>query len=219
MYYGLSPDVYLAEVDGDIVLLDARANAYFCLPRVHTRGVKAALLGNHRFRPSADLLDELEAAGLFGLIDTPADAPPVESRARRDLFRLPGARARLTPWRAWLLVRAAVCTRLRLCLFRPRRWLAVVARRNAHGREDDGECLLALARLARDIQPFAPAMSSCLPSSLFLLDLLQRHGLRARWVFGVRTYPFEAHCWVEHDDIVLNDSLEHVRWFTPIVAV
>jgi hypothetical protein len=35
-------------------------------------------------------------------------------------------------------------------------------------------------------------------------------------VFGVRTHPFEAHCWLEKDRVILDDTVEHVRWFTPI---
>ncbi|MET0307850.1 MAG: lasso peptide biosynthesis B2 protein [Sphingomonas sp.] len=220
MFYGISPDVYLADVDGDLVLLDARANAYFCVPRGHARGLKPALIGSNRFRPSVDMLDEFEAAGLFSMLDAPPDAASTPFRATTDLYHLPGMRAELTPSRLALLVAAAGGAQLDLRLSRPNRWLRKIARRNARATQgNDVSAVHALARLACDAQPFFPAMASCLPSSLFLLHLLHRHGLQARWVFGVRTYPFEAHCWVEHGEVVLNDSLEHVRWFTPIVAV
>ena len=31
-----------------------------------------------------------------------------------------------------------------------------------------------------------------------------------RWVFGVRARPFVAHCWVQYEDMVFNDTVEHV---------
>ena len=38
-------------------------------------------------------------------------------------------------------------------------------------------------------------------------------------VFAVMTRPFAAHCWVQLDETVLNDRLDHVRKFTPILVV
>jgi hypothetical protein len=61
--------------------------------------------------------------------------------------------------------------------------------------------------------------NECLYDSLALLEYLARHGIHADWVFGVQTRPFAAHCWVQHGDIVLNDTVEHVRGYTPIMVV
>jgi hypothetical protein len=38
-------------------------------------------------------------------------------------------------------------------------------------------------------------------------------------VLGVRMNPFSAHAWAQFGSIVLTDSLEQVREFTPILAV
>jgi hypothetical protein len=35
----------------------------------------------------------------------------------------------------------------------------------------------------------------------------------------VQTRPFAAHCWVQHGDIVCNDTVEHVSGYTPIMVV
>ena len=48
-------------------------------------------------------------------------------------------------------------------------------------------------------------------------DLHQR-GLDADWVFGVRTWPFLAHCWVQVGDTIVGDSLDRVGGFTPIMV-
>jgi hypothetical protein len=61
--------------------------------------------------------------------------------------------------------------------------------------------------------------NECLYDSLALLEYLARHAIHADWVFGVQTRPFAAHCWVQHDDIVFNDTVEHVSGYTPIMVV
>jgi len=214
MQPALAPHVYAAQVDGDLVFLDARANAYFCLPRDAAAGLRV-LIGDGMPPPpaSGEILEELRQAGLLLFNDRPRHL------AAGDLYHAPGMRARISPFLLWRLLAAAIGAHLDLRLRRPLDWFRKIARRNARARSvPDRDRLLAFARLARDVQPLVPATAGCLASSLFLLHLLQGDGFRARWVFGVRTYPFEAHCWVEHDGTVLNDSLEHVRWYTPIVA-
>ena len=59
----------------------------------------------------------------------------------------------------------------------------------------------------------------CLYDSLALLEFLAHYGIYPDWVFGVQTRPFAAHCWVQHGDIVFNDTVEHVRGYTPIMVV
>jgi hypothetical protein len=59
----------------------------------------------------------------------------------------------------------------------------------------------------------------CLYDSLALLEFLARYGIYPDWVFGVQTRPFAAHCWVQHGDVVFNDTVEHVTGYTPIMVV
>jgi hypothetical protein len=59
----------------------------------------------------------------------------------------------------------------------------------------------------------------CLHDSLALLEFLARYDIFPDWAFGVRARPFVAHCWVQHGDIVFNDTVEHVAGYTPIMVV
>jgi hypothetical protein len=59
----------------------------------------------------------------------------------------------------------------------------------------------------------------CLYDSLALVEFLAHYRLFPQWVFGVMAEPFAAHCWVQQDDRVLNDSVDYVRGFTPIMVV
>jgi hypothetical protein len=37
-------------------------------------------------------------------------------------------------------------------------------------------------------------------------------------VFGVRTWPFHAHCWLQCDDVVLDDQADRVAAYAPILV-
>jgi hypothetical protein len=67
--------------------------------------------------------------------------------------------------------------------------------------------------------PWIPFQGACLYRAFFLLNFLRREGLGAHWVFGVRTWPFGAHCWLQAGDLVLDDDLDRVRRYTPILVV
>ena len=49
--------------------------------------------------------------------------------------------------------------------------------------------------------------------------MLRRAGQNAAWVFGVRTWPFSAHCWLQIGDAVLDDDPERVSRYTPIMVL
>lgn len=69
---------------------------------------------------------------------------------------------------------------------------------------------------SRSLAPFA---RNCLLDSLALDRWLTARGLAAMLVFGVKLDPFEAHCWLQVRNAILNDSYDHVSRFTPILAV
>ena len=59
----------------------------------------------------------------------------------------------------------------------------------------------------------------CLVRSLAFFWICLRRGFASSLVFGVQASPFSAHCWVQQGEAVLNDTIENVRPFTPIMAV
>lgn len=67
--------------------------------------------------------------------------------------------------------------------------------------------------------PYAPVTYKCLLRSFLLLRVLHRHGQDAAWVFGVTTWPFEAHCWLQVEDVVLDDEFDRVARYTPIMVL
>jgi hypothetical protein len=213
MPYNLPAYVRLAEIDGDLVFMDARHNSYTCVTRGASAPVLAALAGETGGSP---VLAELIQAGL--LLDDPCGPrwAPLRLAAPRADFHDPAVADIAAGPGTWLaLCAAAFAGWLKSARPRPEAWLKRA--RRVH-RPTSPARVASLALQFDALRPFLPASGGCLPSSIMLLAFLRRHGIEAEWVFGVRTFPFDAHCWVEHEGVVLNDVLEHVAWFTPIAA-
>ncbi|HEX5458834.1 MAG TPA: lasso peptide biosynthesis B2 protein [Steroidobacteraceae bacterium] len=66
---------------------------------------------------------------------------------------------------------------------------------------------------------FYTLRSACLLDSLTLLHFLGPEGIHPDWVFGVKTDPFDAHCWVQLGEVLLNDIPDRVRQYSPILVV
>lgn len=66
---------------------------------------------------------------------------------------------------------------------------------------------------------WVPAEPHCLTDSLALLRWLVRRRLSAELVFGARLDPFAAHCWLEDGPWLLNDHLDTVQPFTPVLRL
>ena len=59
----------------------------------------------------------------------------------------------------------------------------------------------------------------CLFDSVCLFNFVSRYGFYPALVFGVIAEPFRAHCWLQEGDTVLNDSVERVLAYTPILCI
>jgi hypothetical protein len=66
---------------------------------------------------------------------------------------------------------------------------------------------------------FFTAKDACLFDALSLSEFLAGYGVFPRWVFGVQSRPFGAHCWLQLNGVVLNDTVDHVKRYTPIMMV
>ncbi len=86
----------------------------------------------------------------------------------------------------------------------------VVADLNAHRRH---------TAVFRKLRPWYPRSYLCLYDALALVEFLARRDLFPDWTFGVQAQPFGAHCWIQVDDVLLNESLEYAGRFTPIMVV
>ncbi|WP_420430023.1 lasso peptide biosynthesis B2 protein [Kordiimonas sp.] len=66
---------------------------------------------------------------------------------------------------------------------------------------------------------FYTGKGRCLFDSLTLIEFLAIYRIYPLWVFGVQMGPFVAHCWVQDDRFIYNDSADSTGSFKPIMSV
>jgi len=81
----------------------------------------------------------------------------------------------------------------------------------------DFDRVLSLVSVFDRWRLYYPRSYLCLFDSLALIHFLARFGVFPDWVFGVSADPFEAHCWVQAGHVVLNDTVQRVSGFSPIM--
>ena len=210
------PGVHAALVDADLVLLDVRSDAYFCLPGLAD---DFELRADRRRLALADpgLARDLLAAGLVsGEMAPAAQAVPIPPHPQRSALCVD------YPCPAWGDLGEGLRAMFDLArAYRGRRLHAIleaVARPSPGIRPQASPAVIEAAARFHRWAPYAPVSGKCLLRSFMLLRLLRAKGLDALWVFGVRTWPFQAHCWLQCEDLVLDDQPDRVRAFTPIMA-
>ena len=78
----------------------------------------------------------------------------------------------------------------------------------------------ALVKTFVHLRPlFYTVRRACLLDSLTLVNFLAGYGVYPEWVFGVRTAPFDAHCWVQRAEVLFNDLPDRTHQYSPILRV
>jgi hypothetical protein len=242
MAWPLAPHVHVAVLGEDVVLLDLLQGAYLCLPS--GRALLRPSSDRRSLHPADEAVaDELLEVGVLALHAAPLAPPPGLPTAHvLDIAgRRPSGREIVRLGLClWDLGRAYWGRRLgRILAFadaRGRRLSAALVperdpqrgleRDPGRGPESAPEPAPEASERARELGAvfqraavWLPISRKCLVRSFVLLRFLQRSGVRARWVLGVRTWPFSAHCWVQHGGVVLDDAAERLVVYEPIVAV
>lgn len=204
----LAEGVHAVRIGADLVLLDLAGDDYLCLPecgdlRIVGRRVTGPMDGLLRLAA-----EELLHPGEGGNDRT---SPPA----------LPSARLGAAPPLRPTLRDALVFAGLWMDVVRRRPTLRDLKRRHGRrgGRRDAPEALAARIEVFRQLLPLAPFTGVCLFQAELLLRFLNAAGLDAEWVFGVRTFPFLAHCWLQSGDVCLSEAPETLTVYRPILVI
>lgn len=212
----LADHVHGVSVDGDLVLLDTKADLYLCLPA----GDFTAIIEGRTLTAWPDALGaSLRDAALAGpatATKTYDNLPSMPRRtARAELDADPGLKASPVGWRHLRALAHAVFYALRSArrpfydrLATPTRALSSVT-----------TSLLADLAVYRRVSPWLPMDGACFFRSDMLRAYLTALGHSVIWSFGVRTWPFHAHCWLQVEDMALDDEAERLAAYRPIMAV
>lgn len=216
-HHNLRDEISFCDVDGKLVFLDLRRDRYFRLGSAGEQAFRALLGG------SGDVDEgEFERLRATELIVS-AEAPqPIEAASAilptRSLVERRDAGVRVHP--TLLPELAARLLSARHCVSRQRLAETIAAlragKRLPRRPSARSEALVPPYLATRRLLPFAP---NCLRDSLALAFYLNRRRAPFALVFGVKLAPFAAHCWLQDDALVLNDSLDSVADFRPILVV
>jgi hypothetical protein len=236
--YHLADDVFLCLSGNRIVFLDLRRNQYLCLNRRNTQTAidlftgstepDATPLREERATDSEDtrlVAQALADRGLLAQDDRSGkEGVSVRIQTPENVLLLEGCRpkptVRLHHW--------TVCFRSLLKASGKLRWYSMQRtvrsvenqkRRCVKLQITDDDELRELVAIFHHLRPFYVREYLCLFDSLALLEFLAHYHHFPLWVFGVKAEPFGAHCWVQENDCVLNDTVEFVREFTPIMVI
>ncbi|PLR06785.1 hypothetical protein CFHF_24300 [Caulobacter flavus] len=200
---------------GAVTLLDIRRDRYFGLPPALEATFVDLAAGGFWISSSSPQIGRLVALGLLAEGPAPSTTP-IPPVCTGWLDDAPIVRA--SPRNILAAGRAVLDARL----LQTRGFASVIeslrARRSGAmapdlGRLRDEVCAFQAGR------PWIPVKPVCLLDSLALLKFLEARSLSSTLVFGVIRRPFAAHCWLQVDDIVINDHLDHVREYQPLLAV
>jgi hypothetical protein len=230
--YFLPHHVHLCEFDDGGVLLDLRREKYFGVNSGAMQSLKAFMRGHGdcaaaQQEAARSTLSELEKSRLvttnrdLGRPFRPltlacTDAVPFEGRA-------PGE-AEIRPVHVLRFFSTGTAAAIELRVRSLERIVARLRERKArHAAKLHAPGAASIIELVKIFRRLTPLLFTtrefCLRDSLMLVEFLARYDVFPTWAIGVRTRPFGAHSWVQHGGLLLNDTLEHVETFTPILAV
>jgi hypothetical protein len=236
-HYALAGHVFVCLQGEHVVFLDVRNDRYFALEAQQTGGLDALVRGwpvtiaGARAVPGDDpvqssVIELLLERGLLsadlqaGKAATPVVVPAVTDELSEEGY---DGRAPLGFAVFWKFLVSALTASWVLKFRGFERAVRRVSDRSemcAAGGSFDAQRVHALVAAFATLRPFFfTAKGMCLFEALALGEFLARHGVFPRWIFGVQARPFAAHCWLQHDGVVLNDTADHVGRYTPIMIV
>lgn len=229
--YYLSRHVFFCLADDHYVFLDLRSDEYLCLGRTQTDEFRELLnrdLPNsrRRFDERSTVVQSLLEKGLFvdneALGKRPA-AQHIEAAAASLMAGLDNPRRGIDPAHACKFFAAAAAASWHLCRQSIEHTVRQVERRKLVNRNSfaaaDHATIVDLFAIFQALRPYYPRPYLCLFDSLALIHFLARFGVFPQWVYGVKLEPWGAHCWVQAGDRIVNDIVDNVNGYTPIMSI
>jgi hypothetical protein len=208
----LAEPIHMTWRGDDVIVLDIAQDSYACLVGASDDIRPTAEPGGLMVSPS--VLQEMEAAGWF------QPSPPASRKVAIDATE--AIQSDLETSRSAVFDAGLHCL-LSARTFRRCGLAQLLEHPDAPSRDSaagpvDLDLAARLVSAFLSALPWIPDQGQCLQRAFMLRGYLARRGVAADWVFGVRTWPFGAHCWLQIGDVVLADDVDRIRGFTPIMV-
>lgn len=220
MAFDVAPGVSFCQSEGRFIFLDLNRERYFALSTEANRAFGNLVAGTTLTTGDERILSGLEEQAL--LAECADGSRPVPCRVPRKPTRSlveTSVRAGLVDV-LWALARLAAAKSAVT-----RQPLHTVLDRLARRKTKEGlfepleDDLIEVAAAFRRCALVATPLDQCLPRSLAAAHFLLDGSCRSELVIGVRNQPFAAHCWLHADSVLINETVEEVRNFTPIFVL
>jgi hypothetical protein len=235
--YFLSTDCFVCRAQNYWVVLNAARDRYSCVTHADLASIGDRLHGwrnrnentGHfpRFGAEADkLIESLVANGIItvepneGKAFAESECPPCERE-----MGLPDPDTSVKHHPSGLVHFVVACATIDWHLRKEKlsRTLARVEQHRIRARAGaaigDVTRISELIAAFKGLRPLYPRPYLCLFDSLALLEFLASYRSFPRIVFGIVADPFQAHCWLQEGNTVLNDDLERVGKYKPILSL
>ncbi len=215
MGYVLGKGVSYCRVLGSYIFLDLRRDRYFSLGREAASAFGALVSG---MEPDPRALSDLTIDGVLEAtagLELPQRQAAIVADGSLMHNSMPAGVGDVAEalWRRVSAERVLGMRGLRGCVATARR----ISERTLP-QADMEQAALASASFAASTL-WRSRTARCVSISLATLGWFAARQCHATFVVGVKLHPFEAHCWVQVGTRLINDEVDQVRPFVPILVV
>jgi Transglutaminase-like superfamily len=234
--YFLSKDCFVCKMGCYWIILSAKRDRYLCVAHAELASIGDQLhgwwTGSDSARPSsidAETDKLIESLTINGIITR---NPTIGKPFAESEYAVPANRIEVPESTALVHVSLSQTLRFFLACAKVDWQLRTEAlsrtlmrierhrlRSEASGAICDAPHAATLVAAFQKLRPLYPRSYLCLFDSLALLEFLAGYHVLSRIVFGVVADPFQAHCWLQEGSTVINDELERVGRYKPILSV
>lgn len=218
MVYQLRHGVSFCDAGAHLIFLDVEADRYFCLAERAESDLRALIAGEWRGPPPVETIVGLIERGLLVTDGAGSPLAPCEPPASPEKSLLDWTSTPAGLWSTMAATRALARSLVRLRIRRLSGSLQAARTVRPNVRSSD---LNRLGRIAASFDRASGWISSqdrCLGQSIAVAKSARRAGIGVDIVIGVALGPFTAHCWVQHGSYVVNDRVETVARYIPILV-
>jgi len=220
MGFALAKGVSCCVLGAQLMFLDIERDRYFCLTPEADLAFCQLIAAAPLDPAHQSIIDGLVARGLLARTDD--DRAPVAciGPGIPELSLIDTNRACSTV----AVIQAGVGLYRTARALRRQRWPSVLAAL-AHDKAQldpartSDEALADVAAAFEQLGGFITPIDQCVPRSVAVMRRSIALGLAPTLVIGVRLRPFAAHCWVQHQKLLVNERVDRARNFTPILTV
>ncbi|MDB5576862.1 MAG: hypothetical protein JWR80_2038 [Bradyrhizobium sp.] len=220
MFWHILPHATVCIASDRPILLDTRQDRYLMVPEPIDRQLRDWLEGSGSSALPEAVAQLLEHSDVLREgDDRPINSRPLDVAIPPTLAAEPTGHVSGRP-RDTARVSALVASTWLALRWKPlRKILGSIERRQTPGNSGGRDDIPAAAAVYDRARTYVPFARRCLLDSLALQAWLRRHHEHCQLVFGVTGQPFAAHCWLQNDRVILNDTYERVSRFTPILTI